>query len=113
MGWEYSTQPFFDASVTATAELARGRTTSVHTLEVQNPNAIDVYLQLFNAVAAANVTLGTTTPDQSYLIPGNGVSDKLFYTPLRFMLGLVYAVTTTATGSTAPGSAAVLNMGLS
>lgn len=59
------------------------------------------FLQLFDAAAAANVTLGTTLPTLSFYIPVNNetpfqLGDRVFYFPR----GLVYAITTTRTGST-------------
>lgn len=58
------------------------------------------YLQMFDAAAAADVTLGAA-PTLSYYIPANvptliALRDRVLY----FQLGLVYGVTTTRNGST-------------
>ena len=107
-------RPIFDSSVVATVELAVGHAVALHALEVQNPNGSDGWLQLFDAAAAADVTIGTTAPKQSYLIPNNGANDKAFGdNPIGFELGLCYAVTTTATGLTALGTGCVLNLAVS
>jgi len=59
------------------------------------------YVQIFNAAAAGDVTLGATAP--TYVI-GNlasSVTDRGQHRPLYFSLGIVIASTTTSTGSTA------------
>jgi hypothetical protein len=100
--------PSFDSSVTATAETLGASGTYLSFFEVQNPNTVQVFLQLFDALVA-NVTLGSTAPTMSLLVPpgdGNasGGRAEIFPTPPHFRTGLVYAVTTTATGSTAATS---------
>ena len=106
-----STNKTFDSSVTATVENLATRGVHLYTLVVRNPSAATAYLQLFDA-AAANVTLGTTTPDQSYWVPPSGEFD-LAYTKdgMEFQTALSYAFTTTATGNTAPASNAEVNFG--
>lgn len=64
------------------------------------------YLQMFDAAAAADVTLGTTPPTLSRYFPANNEEPfTLQDRPLYFSLGLVYAFTTTRTGSTAQACA--------
>lgn len=104
----------FDSSVTATAEsLAPLSGGYLDFFEVQNPNTAQVFLQLFDALVAS-VSLGTTTPTLSLAVPaGTGVDDgmrsEIFPNPPNFRTGIVYAVTTTATGSTAPTTACKVN----
>lgn len=100
--------PFFDSSVTGTVEQMKGSAGNVYHLQVDNPNASKVYLQMF-ASLAAGVTLGTTVPTLSYVVPASGAWDHFFAIPVAFASGISYAVTTTATGNTSPGSACVLN----
>lgn len=73
-----------------------------------NPSAAITYIQFFNKAAADTVTLGTTVPDWVVMLP-IGASVQL--SPIRalkyFSAGCRYAATTTATGSTAPATAAV------
>ena len=108
---QYAHRPFFDSSVVATVEnLKSNGGVYLYFIEVSNPNGSNAFLQLFN-VAAANVTIGTTVPNQSYLVPANGGMDIAFSDPLEFDTALSYAATTTATGSTAPGTGLVLNIG--
>ena len=103
----------FDSSVTATKEELTPSGAYLGYIEVHNPNANQVFLQLFDALSA-NVTLGTTVPTLSILVPaGTGVDDgmraEIFPRPPLFRTGIMYAVTTTATGSTAPTTACRVN----
>lgn len=107
--------PHFNASVTSTAELVRSGSLRLETLEVQNPNTVQIFIQMFDAAAASSVTVGTTTPTLSFLcVAGDGVNTggtvKDFPKGVMFRDGLVIAVTTTATGSTNPTSAATVNL---
>lgn len=110
-----STLQSYDASVTATATLLAKGSVGLCAVEVENPNTVPVYLQLFSAVAAADVTLGSTTPNSTRLIPAglgsgdNGVRIIEFADPPRFDPGLVYAITTTRSGSTAAGAVCQVN----
>jgi hypothetical protein len=108
--------PALDQAVTATATLLRTGYVSLNAMEIDNPNASVVFVQLFDAATAGAVTLGTTTPVQAYQVPvggaGNALVSRLIdYSngPLRFSAGMVYAVTTTRTGSTAPASNCIIN----
>lgn len=68
-------------------------------------NAADVFLHLYNA-AAANVTVGTTTPKLTLPIPAGGgvIDDYAAHVPF-FSTNISIAVTTTYAGAVAPGSA--------
>lgn len=74
-------------------------------LSLINTDSAPVYLQIFNKISG--VTVGTTAPD--WVIPypanataANGVVDRLgFDIGIAFSTGLMAAVTTTPTGSTA------------
>ena len=75
--------------------------TAVHAI---NTTVADAYIQIFDAAAAADVTLGTTVPDwvvmSDFGVGLVSVSDGLPTHGLSFRLGLVAASTTTPTGST-------------
>lgn len=64
----------------------------------------DAYIQLFDAAAAADITLGTTKPDWVVMIDqGTGdvsAGDGLPTHGVVFVNGIVIASTTTPTGST-------------
>lgn len=81
---------------------------SVTSYTFQNPNATAVYVQFFD-LATGSVTLGTTTPKISIWVPANGAWDSEQATPITFTTAITVAVTTTATGSTAPTSPIIIS----
>lgn len=95
---------YFNSAMTATAvAAAAGIYGSVASIHAENSNAADVFLQLFDAAGTSAVTLGTTVP--TYVIPlVKSAPTNLANLALKFRAGLVAAITTTATGSTAAGS---------
>ena len=97
---------YFDATGDNTAQTIKGGPGQLYALEVQNPNVTAAYLQLFDATSP---TVGTTTPVQSFYVPGSGGMDKCFSIPLEFAVAIKYACTTTATGSTGPAVGLVVN----
>ncbi len=76
-----------------------------------NSSASDVFVQIFDKLAA-NVTVGTTTPDYTFRIPAGanfGKDPQSF--PIRFhSIGVVIACTSTRTGATAPASPCSINL---
>jgi hypothetical protein len=82
---------------------------------VSNLDDADAFLQLFDA-AAADVTVGTTTPKLGILVPaGNGTKRGAFELTLSphgidFRTALTYACTTTATGNTDPTTGLTVNL---
>lgn len=64
-----------------------------------NGNASDVYIQLFDLVAASSVIFGTTVPTAIIPIAANGGSRDLA-SGWQFLNGIVAAAATTATGGT-------------
>jgi hypothetical protein len=99
-------KPFFDASVLASVEEMSTAKAALTHIAVDNTDVAKVYIQIFDAVAATNVVLGTTTPD--YVIPvlASSRQSECFCKGLMFKKGICYAATTTATGAVAPGAAA-------
>lgn len=84
--------------------------------QASNPNADDVWLQLFDAASAGDITLGSTAPKLSLCIPaGDGTKNsgqsEHFEGGLNFSLGLFYAFTTTETGAGVPTSNIRMNVG--
>lgn len=84
-------------------------------VHVINVNSVDTWLQLFDA-AAADVTVGTTTPKLSFLIPAGNGTDAAGFTenfgnfPVHFETAITYACTTTATGSGDPTTGLTVNL---
>ena len=72
-------------------------------------------MQLFD-LPTAGVTVGTTTPKQSYLIPaGDGTNSGAFENDfgaegMDFQIAITYACTTTATGSGDPTTGLTVNL---
>ena len=107
--------PYFQSAANATKRLVQAGFTTVHSVHITNPNTVSLFLQIFDANAAADVTLGTTAPNFVIAIPEGtsatlvGGVDKDFPAPLRLSLGYVWAITTTATGATGPTSDCTLS----
>lgn len=103
----------FDSSANNTAQAIKANSGRLYGIEISNPNTTDAYLQIFD-LTTGNVTVGTTTPKLSFLVPaGNGTRDgamdKSFIIPITFSTAITYACTTTATGSGNPSTALVVN----
>lgn len=91
-------------NASATAQLAVGHRCVLVALQAfQTGLAADAYIQLFDAAATSEVTVGTTVPDWiGKLDFGNGEVSDISTLPkdgLVFTRGIVVASTTTATGS--------------
>lgn len=108
----------FDSDGDNTAQAAKAAPGSLHHLEVSGIDAVDSFFQIFDLLAA-DVTVGTTTPKLSYLVPaGNAtvrgvVSLDFGESGLRFDTGITYACTTTATGNTDPTTGLNVNLVMS
>ena len=98
-----------------TAQSVVAKAGQIHYIHVVNPNSVDTYLQLFD-VAAASVTVGTTTPKLSFLVPAGNGTDSGGFTenfgefPIHFENFVTYACTTTATGSGDPTTGLTVNI---
>jgi hypothetical protein len=100
----------YDASVTETAtQIFTGRGNLYGFLAEENGGA-DVFIQIFDAAAAGDVTVGTTAPDFTFRLTANSTFGKdVNDSPLHFFAkGCVVAVTTTRTGSGAPAAGATI-----
>ena len=72
--------------------------------ELYNSGQDKVYLQVFNA-ALADVTVGTTVPDEYYEIGAQGVYNRPAGKPIKIMgTRMSFAATSTATGNGAPSA---------
>lgn len=103
----------FDPDGDNTAQVVKAGGGTLWVLEVSNPNAEDAYLQLYD-LAAGDVTVGTTTPKQSYLVPAgdgtrDGAFDRVFPIGMLFRTAITYACTTTPTGNGDPTTGLVVN----
>ena len=97
-----------------TAQASKADPGTLYYLHVVNSNTADAYLQLFDA-ATGDVTVGTTTPVLTLLIPGgdgtnSGALDRAFNeAPINFETAITYACTTTPTGSGDPTTGLTVN----
>ena len=99
----------FDADADNTAQEMKPTAGNLYGLELTNENGVDAWIQLFD-LPVGSVTVGTTTPKQSYIIPGSGAMDKDFgAAPISFDTAITYAVTTSPTGSGDPTIGLTLN----
>ena len=108
-------ETLFDSSGDQTAQVLKASPGYLKYLHAINANTVDIYVQFFDA-AVADVTVGTTTPKWSLLVPaGNGaqggIFDEQWQDPVSFGTAISYACTTTATGAGAPTTGLTLNFG--
>lgn len=98
-----------DASIDNTAQACKTSRGRVYGYHVQNPNASDAWLQFYD-VAAGSVTVGTTTPKLSLVVPASGAIEAYFTVPWEFETAITYSATTTAAGGTNPTTGLVGNL---
>lgn len=92
------------AEVKSTVFIGRG---NLFGFLVENNGASEIFLQVFDALAA-DVTVGVTTPTFTFRIPASGVMGKdVNDSPLHFFAkGCVVAVTAGRTSAVAPAAPA-------
>lgn len=107
---------YFDSDGDNTVQTVNSSSAFLILIEVQNMNLADAWIQIYD-VAAGSVTVGTTSPSLSFHVPGGdgieywGSKTVTFQFPgMAFENALVYACTTTATGSTDPTTGLIVNM---
>lgn len=103
-------KPYFNAALLAAKQSVKTSAGRLYGLHIQNPNSADAWVQFFD-LASANVTVGTTTPNWSFWVPGlAGIDDLDFAVAIEFNTALVIAATLTATGAGAPATGLVTNL---
>lgn len=101
--------PSLAAALSTTVTAIKASAGSLYLVQCYNPNATVAYAQVFN-IASGSVTLGTSTPLLSVPIPATSNGGFAMSTvPVAFGTAMSWAATTTATGSTAPGTALTCN----
>lgn len=102
---------YHNATLSSTKDTVATGTRKVFGCYVENLNNVPVYLHVYDA-AAADVTVGTTTPTFSIPIPANGYVDRLLSVPWKELgTGFVVAITTSSSGGTGtPGSSCLTNI---
>ncbi len=101
---------FSNTALSSTKTAVKASAGRLNWYNVYNPNASVTYLQIFNNTTAS-ITVGTTPPDISIGIPANGGWDGESLMSLNWSTAITIAATTTPTGSTAPGTGLVVNLG--
>lgn len=93
--------PKFSAGVDdSPGVLVQAGETLLYGYSILNTTAAAAYLQLFNAAALTDVTLGTTVPDYVIGNAASAVIGRSLCKPLSFSLGLVMFSTTASGGDT-------------
>jgi hypothetical protein len=92
------------AAQTTTVQTPKGTAATFGGYYIYNPNASVAYLQVFDAATATTITLGTTVPDMIFAIPAASAANIEITCGVNMTNGVKLACTTTATGSTAPGT---------
>ena len=103
-GSSMSLQNALSTTVKTVKASASGSLYGVHCL-----TTVVSYIQIFDVATSGGVTLGTTTPNLSLGGPANGLIQHDWTAPIGFSNGIQVAATTTATGSSAPATAADCN----
>lgn len=106
--------PHLEGAVSDTPILVKTGKISLSSWFMYNPSNAAAYIRFFDAVAAADVTLGTTTPDYVVGCDTLKTAHAGYSRPLQFTKGLVIGACTTAVGSghTAPNVDIVMSLGL-
>jgi len=87
----------------------------LYSIRVANPNAVDVYLHLYDSLIA-DVNVGTTVPINTYtIIAGDGTYRSvntpvnLPVSPKKFSAGICYSISTAINATGAPGADCEVN----
>lgn len=100
----------FRSALTNTVVSVKASAGNVYSIFSYNSGAGYVFIQVFD-VAAASVTLGTTTPKYIFAVPATGVYDNSFPCPITHATAISMAATATATGNGAPSATQAMWMG--
>jgi hypothetical protein len=102
-GWN----PFLDNAQSTTVTTVKGSAGELGAYHCLNPNSAPAYVQIFDT--SGTVILGTTIPVLSLGLPASDGGNLEWTIGVHFANAIKVAVTTTATGSTAPGTAVDCN----
>lgn len=98
-----------DTDVDNTAQAMLASAGYLDWTHVHNPNGETAFFHVYDALAA-DVTVGTTAPKQSYWVPANGSFDlPLGQKRMYFRTGITYAATKAITGNDDPTTGLILN----
>jgi hypothetical protein len=102
---------YYKVDLNATKQTVFAGRGNCFSIEVQNNDAAAAYLQVFDALAAS-VTVGTTTPGYTLLVPANALVQLQMPAGAfkHFATGMVIALTTSRSNSTNPGAAGTVHI---
>lgn len=101
---------YYNSALLATKQAVNASAGNMYGYHIYNPNSAVMYVQIWN-IASASVTVGTTAPTMVLAVPPLGWVDATgMATPIDFKTALTIAATTTASGSSAPGTGLVTNI---
>lgn len=103
---------YYDSDLDETAVAVKAGAGTIYAIEAFNTTDAPLFLQLFN-VAQGSVTVGTTTPTNQWVIPGNADSDGAGFTfnvpqGIAYGTAITAACSTNSEGNTAPGAGACI-----
>lgn len=103
---------YYDADLDEAAIAVKASAGTLYAIEAFNTTDAPLYLQLFN-VAQGSVTVGTTTPTNQWVIPGNANSDGAGFTfnvpqGVAYGTAITAACSTNSEGNGAPGAGACI-----
>jgi hypothetical protein len=91
-------------ALTNSAQAIKASAGQVYGWYIMNPNGVTIYVHIYN-VAAASVTVGTTTALMNLAIPAGSAANILGTQGISFDTAMSCAATTTGGGNTAPTTA--------
>lgn len=100
-GWAVSSQ----TALTNTKTQVKASAGTVGGYIIHNPNTSAIWIQVWD-VANGSITVGTTSPTWTIPIPAGSTANVEFTCGINHATAINVAATTTATGSTAPTTAA-------
>lgn len=104
-------EPFLDIDLDEAAVLVVNRGALMVGWFLHNASAGTRFIKLYNAAAATDVTVGTTTPLMNLPVPAGASANILGKFKIPFTLGIVAAATTDVDGNGAPaGNDVVVNL---
>ena len=110
MGMGTHAEVYQNDALAATAVLVKAGTQSLCGYHMFNPGSAATYVQLFDAAAAADVTVGTTTHKLAVGLPIAGGATRALFRPIKFTLGIVAACTSGVATNGAPQTTNVVEL---
>lgn len=110
-GWAIANMTSGDTftALTSTAQVIKASAGTLGGWYIYNPNVTPAYVNIYN-IAAASVTVGTSTPALNLCIPATSAANIEFTNGITFSnAGWSASATTTGGGNTAPGTALEAN----